>query len=120
MEGIPISRRFPARSSFRQVAFRYDGQIDAALTGIDLMIRAGEVIAFVGSSGSGKTTLVSLLPRFYEPTGGQILIDGVDLRACTLPSVRGQIGIVSQEVVLFDDTVRTTSGTDGKAPRLKM
>ena len=61
--------------------------------------------AFVGSSGSGKTTLVSLLPRFYEPTAGQILIDGVDLRDCTLRSVRAQIGIVSQEVVLFDDTV---------------
>ena len=95
---------------FRQVAFRYEGQGDAALSGIDLMIRAGEVIAFVGSSGSGKTTLVSLLPRFYEPTGGQILIDGIDLRACTLRSVRGQIGIVSQEVILFDDTVRNNIG----------
>ena len=63
------------------------------------------MIAFVGSSGSGKTTLVSLLPRFYEPTAGHILIDGVDLRDCTLRSVRAQIGIVSQEVVLFDDTV---------------
>ena len=95
---------------FRQIAFRYDGQNEAALTGIDLTIRAGEVIAFVGSSGSGKTTLVSLLPRFYDPTDGQILIDGVDLRSCTLRSVRGQIGIVSQEVVLFDDTVRNNIG----------
>jgi subfamily B ATP-binding cassette protein MsbA len=95
---------------FQQIAFRYDGQNDAALTGIDLTIRAGEVIAFVGSSGSGKTTLVSLLPRFYDPTGGKILIDGVDLRTCTLRSVRGQIGIVSQDVVLFDDTVRNNIG----------
>ena len=95
---------------FRQVAFRYEGQTDAALTGIDLTIRAGEIIAFVGSSGSGKTTLVSLLPRFYDPTGGQILIDGVDVRSCTLRSVRAQIGIVSQEVVLFDDTVRNNIG----------
>lgn len=95
---------------FRQVAFRYEGQGDAALAGVDLSIRAGEVMAFVGSSGSGKTTLVSLLPRFYEPTGGQILIDGVDLRTCTLRSVRGQIGIVSQEVVLFDATVRNNIG----------
>ena len=95
---------------FRQVAFRYEGQNDAALTGINLTIRAGEVIAFVGSSGSGKTTLVSLLPRFYDPTGGHILIDGIDLRACTLRSVRGQIGIVSQEVILFDDTVRNNIG----------
>jgi subfamily B ATP-binding cassette protein MsbA len=95
---------------FRQIAFRYEGQNEAALTRIDLTIRAGEVIAFVGSSGSGKTTLVSLLPRFYDPTDGQILIDGVDLRSCTLRSVRGQIGIVSQEVVLFDDTVRNNIG----------
>ena len=95
---------------FRQVAFQYEGQGDAALKAIDLTIRAGEVIALVGSSGSGKTTLVSLLPRFYDPSGGQILIDGVDIRTCTLQSVRGQIGIVSQEVVLFDDTVRNNIG----------
>jgi subfamily B ATP-binding cassette protein MsbA len=95
---------------FRQVAFQYEGQSEPALSGIDLTIRAGEIIAFVGSSGSGKTTLVSLLPRFYDPTGGQILIDGVDLQTCSLRSVRGQIGIVSQEVVLFDDTVRNNIG----------
>ena len=95
---------------FRQVAFQYEGQGDPALKAIDLTIRAGEVIALVGSSGSGKTTLVSLLPRFYDPSGGQILIDGVDIRTCTLQSVRGQIGIVSQEVVLFDDTVRNNIG----------
>ena len=103
---------------FQQVAFRYEGQGDAALMGIDLTIRAGEVIAFVGSSGSGKTTLVSLLPRFYDPTGGKILIDGVDLLSCSLRSVRGQIGIVSQEVVLFDDTVRNNIayGRQGATP----
>ncbi|ULA68686.1 MAG: Lipid A export ATP-binding/permease protein MsbA [Nitrospira sp.] len=95
---------------FRQVAFQYEGQGDPALKAIDLTIRAGEVIALVGSSGSGKTTLVSLLPRFYDPSGGQILIDDVDIRTCTLQSVRGQIGIVSQEVVLFDDTVRNNIG----------
>jgi subfamily B ATP-binding cassette protein MsbA len=91
---------------FRDVSFRYDGHTLSALNGVDLTIRAGEIIAFVGSSGSGKTTLVSLLPRFYEPTQGGILIDGVNLRDCTLRSLRAQIGIVSQEVVLFDDTVR--------------
>ncbi|MGH7256815.1 MAG: lipid A export permease/ATP-binding protein MsbA [Nitrospiraceae bacterium] len=102
------SRDIPAitRSlEFRDVSFRYEGHTLTALNGVDLTIRAGEMTAFVGSSGSGKTTLVSLLPRFYEPTAGQILIDGVDLRDCTLRSVRAQIGIVSQEVVLFDDTV---------------
>ncbi|HJR77589.1 MAG TPA: lipid A export permease/ATP-binding protein MsbA [Nitrospiraceae bacterium] len=91
---------------FREVSFRYDGHTLSALSAVDLKVQAGEIVAFVGSSGSGKTTLVSLLPRFYEPTGGSILIDGVDLRDCTLQSVRAQIGIVSQEVVLFDDTVR--------------
>ena len=91
---------------FRDVSFRYDGHTLSALNGVDLTIRAGEIIAFVGSSGSGKITLVSLLPRFYEPTQGGILIDGVNLRDCTLRSLRAQIGIVSQEVVLFDDTVR--------------
>ncbi|HZN44823.1 MAG TPA: lipid A export permease/ATP-binding protein MsbA [Nitrospiraceae bacterium] len=102
------SRDIPAitRSlEFRDVCFRYEEHTLTALNGVDLTIRAGEMIAFVGSSGSGKTTLVSLLPRFYEPTAGQILIDDVDLRDCTLRSVRAQIGIVSQEVVLFDDTV---------------
>ncbi len=91
---------------FRNVSFRYDGHTLSALNEVDLTIHAGEIVAFVGSSGSGKTTLVSLLPRFYEPTQGGILIDGVDLRDCTLASLRAQIGIVSQEVVLFDDTVR--------------
>jgi subfamily B ATP-binding cassette protein MsbA len=91
---------------FRDVSFRYDGHTLSALNGVALTIRAGEIVAFVGSSGSGKTTLVSLLPRFYEPTQGGILIDGVNLRDCTLRSLRAQIGIVSQEVVLFDDTVR--------------
>jgi subfamily B ATP-binding cassette protein MsbA len=98
----PISRAI----EFRHVSFRYEGHTMAALNRVDLTIQAGEVLAFVGSSGSGKTTLVSLLPRYYDPTEGQILIDGIDLRDCTLRSVRAQIGIVSQEVVLFDDTIR--------------
>ena len=103
-------RPFRAPSNFGRSRFEYEGQGEPALSGIDLTIRAGEIIAFVGSSGSGKTTLVSLFPRFYDPTGGQILIDGVDLQTCSLRSVRGQIGIVSQEVVLFDDTVRNNIG----------
>ena len=102
----PIARSI----EFRHVSFRYEGHTMPALSGVDLTIRAGEVLAFVGSSGSGKTTLVSLLPRYYEPTEGQILIDGIDLRQCTLRSIRAQIGIVSQEVVLFDDTIRNNIG----------
>ena len=90
---------------YQDVTFLYEGQTIPALSDIDLVIRAGEMIALVGSSGSGKTTLANLLPRFYEPTAGRLLIDGVDVQSFTLASLRAQIGIVSQDVVLFDDTV---------------
>lgn len=98
----------PVTSSvvFQDVTFLYENQRSPALSDIDLSIRAGEVCALVGSSGSGKSTLANLLPRFYEPTAGRILIDGVDIQSFTLASLRAQIGIVSQEVVLFDDTIR--------------
>jgi len=97
----------PIRQSvlYQDVTFLYEGQTVPALSDIDLEIKAGEMIALVGSSGSGKTTLANLLPRFYEPTAGRLLIDGVDIQSFTLASLRAQIGIVSQEVVLFDDTV---------------
>jgi subfamily B ATP-binding cassette protein MsbA len=75
------------------------------LSDVDLVIQAGEMVAVVGSSGSGKTTLANLLPRFYTPTAGSVLIDGVDIQSFTLASLRAHIGIVSQEVVLFDDSV---------------
>jgi subfamily B ATP-binding cassette protein MsbA len=88
------------------VTFQYDGSEVPALSGIDLAVARGEIVALVGSSGSGKTTLASLVPRFYEPTGGTILIDGQDIRDGTLASLRAQIGIVSQDTVLFDETVR--------------
>ena len=71
-----------------------------------MTVRAGEVVALVGPSGSGKTTLVNLLPRFYDVAGGQVTIDGIDIREVTFPSLRGQIGIVTQEIILFNDTVR--------------
>ncbi|SLM46186.1 fused lipid transporter subunits of ABC superfamily: membrane component; ATP-binding component [Nitrospira japonica] len=92
--------------AYQDVTFHYESQSVPALNGIDLTIRAGEMVAIVGSSGSGKTTLVNLLPRFYEPTAGHILIDGIDIQSYTLASLRAQIGIVSQDVVLFDDSVR--------------
>src|SRR5205807_9528042 len=76
------------------------------LQNINLQVHAGEVIAFVGSSGAGKTTLVNLVPRFFDVTEGRILIDGHDVRDLQLASLRAQIGIVTQEVVLFNDTVR--------------
>ena len=90
----------------RDVSFRYEGVEAWALRSISLTVIAGEVLALVGSSGAGKTTLVNLIPRFYDPTQGAILIDGVDLREIRLAALRRQIGIVSQETLLFDDTVR--------------
>lgn len=90
----------------REVSFRYEGIEAWALQNISLRVRPGEVLALVGSSGAGKTTLVNLIPRFHDPTAGTILIDGVDLREIRLAALRRQIGIVSQETLLFDDTVR--------------
>ncbi|GKS59022.1 lipid A export permease/ATP-binding protein MsbA [Nitrospira sp.] len=100
---------------FRDVTLRYPGHTVPALEDVSLDVRVGEVIAIVGSSGSGKTTLVSLVPRFYDPTEGQVTIDGTDVRLYRLQSLRAQIGIVSQEVVLFDDTVvhNIAYGRDG-------
>jgi subfamily B ATP-binding cassette protein MsbA len=89
---------------FEDVSFAYDTGT-AILKGIDLTARAGSVIAIVGSSGAGKTTLVNLLPRFYNPTSGAVLIDGYDLRETTLRSLREQMAIVTQETILFNDTV---------------
>ncbi|MDP9279182.1 MAG: ABC transporter ATP-binding protein/permease [Gemmatimonadota bacterium] len=89
---------------FENVTFSYG---DApVLTGIDLTARKGEVVALVGPSGAGKSTLVDLIPRFYEPAQGRILVDGIDTREIKLPALRALTGIVSQETVLFHDTVR--------------
>ncbi|MDH4300953.1 MAG: lipid A export permease/ATP-binding protein MsbA [Nitrospira sp.] len=103
---------------FQGVSLRYENHTVPALTDIDLVIRPGEVIALVGSSGSGKTTFVSLLPRFYEPTAGQILVDGIPLASYELGSLRAHIGIVSQEIFLFDDSVRNNIafGRSGASP----
>jgi len=91
---------------YRKVAFRYADSDGSTLRCIDFDARAGEVVAIVGTSGAGKTTLVNLLPRFYDVSDGGILIDGVDVRQVTLKSLRDQIGLVTQETVLFNDTVR--------------
>lgn len=90
---------------FRDVTFAYDAQ-RPVLRNIDLTIRAGETVAFVGPSGAGKTTLCSLLPRFYDVTDGRITVDGLDIRAIKLNSLRKQIGIVQQDVFLFFGTIR--------------
>lgn len=90
---------------YEGVRFGYDG-MDDVLKNIDLTIRAGETVAFVGPSGAGKTTLCSLLPRFYEVKDGRIVVDGLDIREMKLESLRNQIGIVQQDVFLFSGTVK--------------
>ena len=102
-EAIPL----PAISKaidIRNVTFRYEDT--PVLKQINLTVRAGEAVAFVGMSGGGKTTLVNLIPRFYDVSEGQILIDGRDIRDVTIESLRAQIGIVTQQTILFNDTVR--------------
>jgi subfamily B ATP-binding cassette protein MsbA len=89
---------------FDDVSFGYDPAVPI-LRGISLKARAGEVIAIVGSSGAGKTTLVNLLPRFHDVTSGSLRIDDVDVRDASLRSLREQIAIVTQETILFNDTV---------------
>jgi subfamily B ATP-binding cassette protein MsbA len=89
---------------FRNVTFKYDE--DAVLKDITLHVKMGEVIALVGMSGAGKTSLVNLLPRFYDISDGQILIDGQDIRKVALKSLRDQIALVTQQTILFNDTVR--------------
>jgi subfamily B ATP-binding cassette protein MsbA len=91
---------------FDNVSFRYEGTDDDALNRVSLTVKKGEIIALVGRSGAGKTTFVDLIPRFYSPVEGRILVDGVDVSSLTLKSLRSLIGIVSQDVVLFNDTVR--------------
>jgi len=90
---------------FDGVSFAYEGAERPALDGVSCTVRAGQTLAIVGRSGAGKTTLVNLLPRFYDVTGGALRIDGHDVRDVTLISLRAQVGMVTQETVLFDDTV---------------
>ncbi|KZY37047.1 multidrug ABC transporter ATP-binding protein [Roseovarius sp. HI0049] len=91
--------------TIENVSFSYDPAMPV-LEDISISVKAGETIAIVGQSGAGKSTLVSLVPRFYDPQGGRILIDGVDIRDITLASLRRQIGVVSQDVFLFGGTLR--------------
>lgn len=90
---------------FEQISFSYPGTDRAALSDIVLDIQPGETVALVGSSGSGKSTLMSLIPRFYEPSQGRILLDGVDIHQLKLSDLRANIGLVTQNVVLFNDTI---------------
>ena len=91
--------------SYRNVSFAYEEESEV-LSNINLEIKAGETVAFVGPSGVGKTTLVNLLPRFYEISDGEILIDGINIQDMTMQSIRKQIGVVQQDVFLFNGTIR--------------
>ena len=104
---------------FNDVGFGYEEGPGRILRGVSFPVRAGQMVAIVGRSGAGKTTLVNLLPRFYDVSSGAILIDGVDIREVTLTSLRKQIGIVTQDTVLFDDSVATNIayGSPDASPR---
>ena len=92
--------------AFRNVTFAYeDRDHRRILRDVTFEVPVGQMVAIVGLSGAGKTTLVNLIPRFYDVTGGAILVDGVDIRDVTIASLRAQIGMVTQDTVLFDDTV---------------
>ncbi|MDO8784714.1 MAG: ABC transporter transmembrane domain-containing protein, partial [Syntrophales bacterium] len=103
-DAVPLPKIF-RHIAIEDVTFCYDEA--PVLKNINLTINAGEVVAFVGMSGGGKTTLVNLIPRFYDVTKGRIMIDGLDIRDVTIESLRGQIGIVTQQTILFNDTVRS-------------
>lgn len=104
----PALSPFSNRISLEDVSFHYEseGQQREVLRHIHLEVNAGEILALVGSSGAGKSTLVSLIPRFFDVTSGRIAIDGRDVRDVTISSLRSQIGVVTQETVLFNDTLR--------------
>jgi subfamily B ATP-binding cassette protein MsbA len=91
--------------AFEHVTFAYEDE--PVLRDVSFVARRGQVVALVGASGAGKSTLVDLIPRFYEPSGGVIRLDGIDTREIALASLRGLTGIVSQDTVLFNDTVRS-------------
>ena len=96
---------FTSRIDYENVSFSYEQEGKLVLNGINLKVDKNQKIAFVGSSGAGKTTLVNLLPRFYDASEGAVKIDGVDVKDIPLADLRGLIGIVTQEVILFNDTI---------------
>jgi subfamily B ATP-binding cassette protein MsbA len=107
--GAQVLPPFAGSIRLEDVCFSYETDGDESreiLRDINLAVRAGEVVAVVGSSGAGKSTLVHLIPRFFDVTSGRLLIDGRDVRDTTLSSLRSQIGVVTQETVLFNDTLR--------------
>ena len=114
--GKPLAGRCSGRIDYQDVSFAYPGQQELALQHIDLSIAPGQTVAFVGMSGGGKSTLVSLLPGFYSASSGQILLDGQNIDDISLGSLRSQIAMVSQNVVLFDDTLAANIAYGDAAP----
>jgi subfamily B ATP-binding cassette protein MsbA len=115
-DGQPLTERAAGRLEFIDVSFAYPGQEGKALSGVNLAIQPGETIAFVGMSGGGKSTLVNLVPDFYTPPQGEIRLDGQSIEQISLKSLRSQIAMVSQHVVLFDDTVAANIAYGDPAP----
>ena len=105
LPGAPSLPRHARNIELRNVNFRYPGASENALKDINLTISAGQTVAIVGPNGCGKTTLVSLIPRLLDPTGGQVLIDGQDVAEHSLRSLRRQVGLVTQDAVLFHATI---------------
>jgi subfamily B ATP-binding cassette protein MsbA len=118
-EGTVTLERAAGQLRFDRISLRYAGAEQEALRDVSFTVRPGETVALVGSSGSGKTSLVNLIPRFYEPTAGRLFVDGHDITTLTLSSLRAQVALVSQDVMLFDDTVAANIayGAMTEAPR---
>jgi subfamily B ATP-binding cassette protein MsbA len=114
--GEILAQRVRGRLDFIDVSFTYPEQATPALSGINLTVKSGETVAFVGMSGSGKSTLVSLVPNFYPVSSGEIRLDEVPIERIALTSLRAQMAMVSQNVVLFDDTVAANIAYGDPAP----
>lgn len=106
-ESTPIRiSNFKESIEFENVSFHYEDSDELVLDNISFEAKKGQIVALVGSSGAGKSTLVDLIPRFYDPTSGRILIDGVDIKHAKIEDIRSLMGVVTQETVLFDETVK--------------
>jgi subfamily B ATP-binding cassette protein MsbA len=104
--GTTVIERARGEIEFQDVALTYPTRTEPALRGVSFRVSPGETVALVGGSGGGKTTLANLVPRFYSPDAGRVLLDGHDLQSLTLESLRANLALVSQDVVLFNDTIR--------------